>query len=38
MLNPNDRLDGQRPLDLLRVNRLDEVLATANTLGEHGAT
>lgn len=38
MLNPNDRLDGQRPLDLLRANRLDEVLTAAKTLGEHGAT
>lgn len=37
MLNPNDRLDGQRPLDLLRAGRLDEVLTTANALGEHGA-
>jgi len=26
MLNPNDRLDGQRPLDLLHAGRLDEVL------------
>jgi len=24
MLNPNDRLDGQRPLDLLHAGRLDE--------------
>ena len=37
MLNPNDRLDGQRPLDLLRAGRLNEVLTTANALGEHGA-
>ncbi len=38
MLNPNDRLDGQRPLDLLRAGRLDEVLTAAKALGEHGAT
>ena len=37
MLNPNDRLDGQRPLDLLRAGRLNEVLTAANALGEHGA-
>lgn len=37
MLNPNDRLDGQRPLDLLRAGRLDEILTTASALGEHGA-
>ncbi len=38
MLNPNDRLDGQRPLDLLRAGKLNEVLTAANALGEHGAT
>lgn len=37
ILNPNDRLDGQRPLDLLRAGRVNEVLTAANALEEHGA-
>lgn len=35
---PGDfRLDGKRPIDLLRKGRIDEVIAAAAAYGEHGA-
>jgi hypothetical protein len=37
MLNPNDRLRGNAPLQELRTGNADEVLRAAQTYGEHGA-
>jgi hypothetical protein len=33
----NDRLGGQRPLDVLRQGALEPVLEAARRFGEHGA-
>ncbi len=37
MLSPNDRLDDQRPLDVLRHERVEKVKVAASAFGEHGA-
>ncbi len=37
MLSPNDRLDNQRPLDTVRLGKVDEVKGAASIFGEHGA-
>jgi hypothetical protein len=37
MLTGDFRLDGKRPIDLLRKGRIDEVIAAAAAYGEHGA-
>lgn len=37
MLSPSDRLSEQRPLDVLRHERVDEVKEAALVYGEHGA-
>jgi hypothetical protein len=36
-INPNTRLGGQRPLDLLREGEIQEVLDAAREFGQHGA-
>lgn len=37
MLNRNTRLDGERPLDLLRAGQFERVLEAASNYGEHSA-
>lgn len=37
MLDPNDRLAGERPLDAIRSGRVEEVVEAAQLFGEHGA-
>lgn len=37
LLNDNDRLDGRRPIDLLREGDVSVVLEAARNFGEHGA-
>jgi hypothetical protein len=36
-INPNTRLEGRRPLDLLREGEIQEVLDAAREFGQHGA-
>jgi hypothetical protein len=36
-INPNTRLSGRRPLDLLREGEIQEVLDAAREFGQHGA-
>jgi hypothetical protein len=36
-LNANDRLNGSRPLDMLRSGKVEPVLEAAASYGEHGA-
>jgi hypothetical protein len=36
-LSPRDSLEGKRPLDLLRIGRIDEAVAAAQWHGGHGA-
>jgi hypothetical protein len=36
-INPNTRLNGKRPLDLLREGEIEEVIQAAKEFGEHGA-
>jgi hypothetical protein len=36
-LSPRDSLEGKRPLDLLRIGRIDEAVAAAERHGGHGA-
>jgi hypothetical protein len=36
-VNPNTRLDGRRPLDLLRAGEIQDVVEAAREFGQHGA-
>jgi hypothetical protein len=36
-IDPNTRLNGRRPLDLLREGELQKVLDAAREYGQHGA-
>ena len=37
LLNPNDRLDGRKPIDVLQTGEIASVVEAAHCYGEHGA-
>ena len=37
-VNPNDRLEGRSPIEMLRSGHVERVLAAASSYGEHGAS
>jgi hypothetical protein len=37
LVNPQDRLNGAKPIERLRAGAVEEVVAAARTMGEHAA-